>query len=373
MWPCLTKIVRCGIIRTFLIAPFCCAIFYFFTSHSPSAVPLALCLFLRLSLPMTNTKDTLLHTGILHQLRTVTESAAVATHPWIGRGQKNKSDGIAVDAMRTVLADLPFETHIVISEGKKDNAPQLYAGEKLGNATTGMSFDVAVDPIEGTSYTAKGLSDALSVIAMTEQAGMMPISSSSYYMDKISVCAAAKGVLEPQWNTSKKLDALSQALNKNKEDLTIYVLEKPRHEALVSELYEHKVRVLLYPAGDVTGALLAAMPHSGVDMLLGTGGTPEALLSAVAVKAMGGEFFARFNPQLEEEKHAIQEEGLSTTEWFCVDQLIPSSRVYFCASGLTDGLMLKGVKMDNGGAHVNSMLISHTHPVPQYVTHWQAI
>ena len=297
-------------------------------------------------------------TGVLHSLRQVTEAAVIACHDWVGKGQKETADGAAVDAMRARLNNLPFGVRVVIGEGEKDNAPQLYTGETLGNQGSDLQFDVAVDPVEGTSYMAKGLPDALAVIAMASKDSMMN-TGGSYYMDKLVVGKQARGLIEPHWSLAQKLDVLAQALNKNKEDLTVYVLEKPRHTALVAELYTHRVRVLLYPAGDVAGALLAAMPDSPVDALLGTGGTPEAILSAIAVKALGGDFFARFDPQLDAEKQAIAKQGFNTSDWYSINQLVASEEVFFCASGLTDGLMLKGVhKQVNGGFAVHSMLIS---------------
>ncbi len=290
-------------------------------------------------------------------LRTVTEQAAMAAFEWIGRGDKERGDGAAVDAMRTALAKIDVEGLVVIGEGEKDEAPQLYNGEIVGQAGSSFQADIAVDPVEGTSYLAKGLTNAMAVIAITPRGCMMD-PGPAFYMEKFAACAQAKGEIDPNWSTEEKLKTLARILKKDISEVTVYALEKPRHRQLVEEIHNAGARVLLYPAGDVAGALLAAIPNSGVDALMGTGGTPEGIMSAVAIRALGGEFLGRIDPQLQTEKLAVIEAGLDTTRWYQIEELVSSDDLYFCATGITTGLLLNGVERNQEGFTLQTLMVS---------------
>lgn len=293
----------------------------------------------------------------IYGLRTVTEKAAKAAFDWIGRGDKEQGDAAAVDAMRTALSQIDIEGLVVIGEGEKDEAPQLYNGEIVGRDGATFKADIAVDPVEGTSYLAKGLTNAMAVIAITPRGGMMD-PGPAFYMEKFAAPPQARGEIDPTWSTEQKLRTLAKILKKDISEITVYALEKPRHRKLVQEIHDVGARVLLYPAGDVAGALLAAIPDSGVDALMGTGGTPEGIMSAVAIKALGGEFLARIDPQLQTEKLAVIEAGMDTRKWYQLDDLITSDELYFCATGITTGLLLDGVERGPHGFRAQTLLVT---------------
>ena len=304
---------------------------------------------------MTNTADNTEH--LVYALRVVTEDAAIASYDWVGRSQKETGDGAAVDAMRTALNKMPISGKIIIGEGEKDEAPMLYQGEEVGAG--GRAYDIAVDPIEGTSYMAKGLPNAMATICMTP-AGAMMDPGPAYYMEKLAVPAEAKGKIDPAWPTAKKLEVLAECLGKAVKDLTVYVLEKPRHKTLIKEINAAGARVALYPAGDVAGALLAVLPDSGIDALMGTGGSPEGILTATAIKAMGGDFMGRIDPQFDDERKAVADAGMDTDRWYALDDLVAGDEAYFCATGITDGLLFDGVSKDDNYYRLQSLLISST-------------
>jgi fructose-1,6-bisphosphatase II len=305
----------------------------------------------------------------LYALRTVTEAAAIAAYDWIGRGRKEDGDGAAVDAMREALNHLAFEGVVVIGEGEKDEAPALYNGERLGQASGDIQLDIAVDPVEGTTYLAKGLTNALAVIAVAPRGSMMD-PGPAFYMDKLVVPPAARGKIDPTWPVERRLTALSQALDKPIGELTIYILDKPRHKPMIKRIYEAGARVALYPAGDVAGGLLAAMPDSGIDALMGTGGTPEGVMTACAVRALGGEFMGRLDPQLPSEQIAVRDAGLNTERWYAMEEMISSQNVFFCATGITEGLMLDGVQRHAHAHRLHTLMISGASGERQYLVNW---
>lgn len=290
-------------------------------------------------------------------LRTVTEAAARAAAEWIGRGDKNRGDGAAVDAMRAELNRLPIDGVVVIGEGEKDEAPLLYNGEQIGDPRHKMQFDIAVDPVEGTSYLAKGMTNALAVIAMAPR-GSMYVPGPCFYMEKFAGPPTVRGKIDPYAPTAEKLRVVARETGKPVSELTVYVLEKPRHKKLVEEIYEAGARVALYPAGDVAGALMAAIPDSGVDCLMGTGGTPEGIMTACAIRALGGEFMGRMDPQLNGERAAVREAGIDTTTWLMRDDLVTSDNVYFCATGITTGLLLEGVERKGDRMRTQTLMVS---------------
>lgn len=293
----------------------------------------------------------------IYALRTVTEAAAVAAYDWIGRGDKNQGDGAAVATMREALGRLPIDGKIVIGEGEKDEAPALYNGERVGDPDSPLKYDIAVDPVEGTSYLANGQTNAMTVMALAP-AGSMFDPGPAFYMEKFAAPAAARGKIKMEWSTERKLLTLAELLGKPIQDIKVYVLEKPRHRDLVAEILAVGARVALYPAGDVAGALMAAIPGSGIDALMGTGGTPEGVISACAIRALGGTFLGRINPQLQGERKAVEDAGISTTRWMTAEEMVTSPDVLFCATGVTSGLLFDGVERQTDFDRVQSLMIS---------------
>jgi fructose-1,6-bisphosphatase II len=305
----------------------------------------------------------------IYGLRNVTESAARAACDWIGRGDKQRGDGAAVEAMRRTLNALPFDGTVVIGEGEKDEAPELYKGEKVGTGHEGTRYDVAVDPVEGTTYLAKGLTNAMAVIAMSPQ-GTMFDPGPCFYMEKFAAPPAARGEIDPSWPTDRKLRRLAEVLEKPVSRLTIFVLEKPRHNRLVEEIHAVGARVALYPAGDVAGAIVAAFADGRIDALMGTGGTPEGIISACAIRALGGTFWGRLDPQLATEKMRLRETGLSTERWYQLEELVMSPEVLFCATGITTGLLFEGVEHGSTHYRTQTLMISGVTGERQLLTSW---
>lgn len=278
----------------------------------------------------------------VYALRQVTEAAARAAYDWIGRGRKEDGDGAAVHAMRAALGGLELDGVVVIGEGAKDGAPELYKGERVGHPEREPRFDVAVDPVEGTTYLAKGLTNAMAVIGIAPR-GTMLDPGPCFYMEKFAAPPAAQGKVDPTAPPAERLQQLAAALGKPVDELTVYVLEKPRHNALIAEIHDAGARVALYPAGDVAGAIMAAIPDSGIDALMGTGGTPEGILAACAIRGLGGVLYGRLDPQLQSEAAETRRAGLDTTRWHAIEELVASDDVFFCATGITSGLMVQGV------------------------------
>jgi fructose-1,6-bisphosphatase II len=294
---------------------------------------------------------------LVYSLRRVTESAACAAFNWIGRGDADDGGRAALDAVRGALAEVDIDAVVVIGEATKGEAPQPQRGERLGKPGATFKADIAVDPVEGTSYLVRGLTNALAVLAVAPRGAMMN-PGPAFYMEKFVASPPARGKIDPTWSTAKKLTTLAELLDKDVSDLTVFVLEKPRHRELVNEILAAGARVALYPAGDVAGALMAAIPGSGIDALMGTGGTPEGVMSACAIRAIGGEFLARFDPQLQTEAKAVKDAGIDTEKWYDRDEIITSDNVFFCATGITTGLMLEGVERSKTHYKVQTMMIA---------------
>lgn len=294
---------------------------------------------------------------LIYALRRVTENAALAAYDWIGRGDKIEGNQAPVEAMHRAIMDLDIDGEIVIGEGERDQVAQLYKGEPVGNPDASFKVDLAVDPLEGTTYLAKGQTNALAVIAVAPR-GTLLDPGPAFYMEKFAAPAAAVNKVDPEASTKDKLKALATALDKPLGALTIYVLEKPRHRDLLQEIHEAGARAALYPAGDVAGALLAAMPEAEIDALMGTGGTPEGVLSACAIRALGGEFLGRIDPQLQTEARAVSDAGMDTRRWYRRDEIVSSQSVFFCATGITTGLMLDGVSRTSDHYKIQTLMIS---------------
>src|SRR5918996_4201189 len=294
---------------------------------------------------------------LVFSLRRVTERAATAAFSWIGRGDSQDAGRAALDAMRAALAEIDIDAVVAIGEATRGEAPQPQRGERLGRPGSAFKADMAVDPVEGTSYLVRGQTNALAVLAVAPRGAMMN-PNPAFYMEKFEASAPARGKIDPRWSTEKKLTALAETLGKDVADLTVFVLEKPRHRELVEKILASGARVALYPAGDVAGALMAAIPGSGIDALMGTGGTPEGVMSACAIRAIGGEFLGRLDPQLQTEAKAVKDAGIDTNKWYDRDEIIASDNVFFCATGITTGLMLEGVERTKAHYKVQTMMIT---------------
>ncbi|HAS88116.1 MAG TPA: fructose-bisphosphatase class II [Desulfovibrio sp.] len=285
----------------------------------------------------------------------VTEAAALASARWLGRGDKNAGDQAAVDAMRLSFNSLEISGTVVIGEGEKDHAPMLYNGEKLG-VGEGPGMDVAVDPVEGTNLLAYGRPNAISVVGVAPT-GMMFDPGPSYYMQKLVVPTAARNMVDINAPVKDNLNKIAKALNKDVDDLVVFVLEKPRHHGLIQEIRDAGARIQLHTDGDVAGALMVVDPRSPVDVMIGTGGTPEGVLSACAIRIMGGEMFAKFDPQSESEKSALEEQGYDLRNIMTVNDLVKSDDIFFSATGISGGTFLRGVRYLGYGAETTSLVM----------------
>jgi fructose-1,6-bisphosphatase II len=309
---------------------------------------------------------------LVFSLRRVTERAATSAFSWIGRGDSQDAGRAALDAMRAALAEIDIDAVVAIGEATRGEAPQPQRGERLGRPGAPFKADIAVDPVEGTSYLVRGQTNALAVLAVAAR-GAMFNPGPAFYMEKFVASAPARGKIDPRWPVEKKLSTLAEVLNKDVSDLTVFVLEKPRHRELVERILAAGARVALYPAGDVAGALMAAIPGSGIDALMGTGGTPEGVMSACAIRAIGGEFLARLDPQLQTEAKAVKEAGIDTDKWYDRDEIITSDTVFFCATGITTGLMLEGVERSKSHYKVQTMMITGANGERQILTTYMPI
>lgn len=271
-----------------------------------------------------------------------TEAAAMAASRFMGRGNKNAVDGAAVSAMRLVLNTVYMDGMVVIGEGEKDNAPMLFNGEKLGKGTS-PSVDIAVDPVDGTTLTAYGRPNAVSVVAFADR-GSMYDPRHIFYMDKIATGPAAADVIDIEASIGDNIRAVAKATGKRVEDVTVIVLDRPRHEQLIRQIREERARIRLIQDGDVAGALSTCKPNSGIDLLVGIGGSPEAVISACALKCVGGNMQCKLWPRNEEETNKCREHGMDVDKVLTLDDLVSSDNVYFAATGVTDGDWLSGVK-----------------------------
>jgi fructose-1,6-bisphosphatase II len=278
------------------------------------------------------------------ELARATEAAAMAAARHMGRGDKELVDQAAVDAMRPVLGWIEMDGVVVIGEGEKDNAPMLYNGERVGNGSP-PKVDIAVDPVEGTSLTAKSLPNAIAVVALAER-GTMFDPGPAYYMDKLAVGREAAGVVDLEAPIETNLTRVAQAKGMELTELTVCVLDKPRHEELVRRILTTGARVKFLLEGDVAGAIMAARPGTGVDVLVGIGGTPEGVIAACALKCLGGTMFGRLAPRDETEQRAVLDAGQDLDRVLTIDDLVRGDNVFFAATGVTDGELLRGVRFE---------------------------
>lgn len=289
------------------------------------------------------------------ELARVTEAAALAAGRFMGRGDKEAADGAAVNAMRIVLQTVDMNGIIVIGEGEKDNAPMLYNGEFVGNGME-PDVDVAVDPIDGTRPLAFGRTNSLATVAIAPR-GTMFDPGPFVYMNKIAVGPEARGVINIEKSITENLQAIAKAKRKDVEDLTTIVLDRDRHKELIAEIRKAGARIRQIPDGDVAAALMTAWPDSGVDVLLGVGGTPEGVIAACALRAMGGEIQGKLFARDEDELRRGREAGYDFEKILTMDDLVSSEDVFFAATGITDGELLKGVRYFGDGASTDSLVV----------------
>ena len=289
------------------------------------------------------------------ELVRVTEAAAIAASPWVGYGDKNKADGAAVDAMRAFMDTVAMDGTVVIGEGEKDEAPMLFNGEQVGDGS-GAAVDVAVDPIDGTRLTAMGYNNALSVFAVAER-GTMFDPSAVFYMDKLVVGPEAADFVDMRLPVKQNVNLVAKALDKPVSQVTVCVLDRPRHEGLVKEIRQAGARVKFILDGDVAGAIAAARPGTGVDMMMGIGGTPEGIVTACAIKATGGIIQGRLAPTDDAEKQKALDAGLDLDAVLTTNELVTSDHCYFAATGITDGDLLRGVRFADGRVHTQSIVM----------------
>ncbi|MER7080203.1 fructose-1,6-bisphosphatase II [Saccharopolyspora kobensis] len=275
------------------------------------------------------------------ELVRVTEAAAMAAGRWVGRGDKNAGDGAAVDAMRKLIGTVSMRGVVVIGEGEKDEAPMLYNGEEVGNGE-GPECDVAVDPIDGTTLLSKGMPNALAVLAVSER-GTMFDPSAVFYMEKMAVGPEAAGHIDISAPIAENVRRVAKAKQIDVSDVTVCILDRPRHEQIVKEVREAGARIQFISDGDVAGAIASARPGSGVDMLLGIGGTPEGIISACALKCLDGEIQTRLWPRDDIERAKLREAGHDVNQVLTTSDLVRGDNMFFCATGITDGALLKGV------------------------------
>ncbi len=287
------------------------------------------------------------------ELVRVTEAAAMAAARQMGYGDKPAVDQAAVDAMRFVLDSVPMNGVVVIGEGEKDHAPMLYNGEEIGNGSEPL-VDVAVDPVDGTTLTAKAQPNAVAVVALSER-GTMFDPGPLVYMEKLAAGPEAAGVLDFEAPLADNLKALAKAKGGEVRDLTVCVLDRPRHERIVRDIRQAGARIKLIPDGDVAGAIMAAREGTGVDLLVGIGGTPEAVIAACALKCMDAVMFGRLYPRNDAERRAALDAGYDLDKVLTIDDLVRGDNVFFAATGVTDGELLRGVRFDRHGATTQSL------------------
>jgi fructose-1,6-bisphosphatase II len=289
------------------------------------------------------------------ELVRTTEAAALAASRWVGRGDKDGADGAAVDAMRIVLAQVSMDGIVVIGEGEKDEAPMLYNGERIGTGEP-PETDIAVDPVEGTTLTSLGQGGATSIIAVSDR-GTMFDPGPIFYMDKLAVGPESKGVIDINASPTENLRAVAKAKGESVRDVTAVILNRPRHDELIAEVREAGARIRLIEHGDAPAAIATAWWDSGVDILFGIGGCTEGVISAAALKCIGGEFQGRLHARNDAEREAAIAFGHDLDKVLTTDDLVRGDNCFFAATGITDGELLRGVHYDARGATTSSLVM----------------
>jgi len=289
------------------------------------------------------------------ELVRVTEAAAMAAGRWVGRGDKIGGDGAAVDAMRKLIGTVSMRGVVVIGEGEKDDAPMLFNGEEVGDGT-GALCDVAVDPIDGTTLMAKGMPGSIAVIAVAERGSMFD-PSAVFYMDKIAAGPEAADVVDITAPVAENIRRVAKAKHGHPEDVTVCILDRPRHAQLIEQVREAGARIRFISDGDVAGAISAARAGTGVDLLIGIGGTPEGIIAAAALKCMGGVMQAKLWPTDDDEKQRAIDAGHDLDRVLTTTDLVSGEDIFFCATGITDGELLRGVRYYADSVHTESIVM----------------
>ncbi|HPY23685.1 MAG TPA: class II fructose-bisphosphatase [Mycobacterium sp.] len=289
------------------------------------------------------------------ELVRVTEAGAMAAGRWVGRGDKEGGDGAAVDAMRQLVNSVSMRGVVVIGEGEKDNAPMLYNGEEVGNGD-GPDCDFAVDPIDGTTLMAKGMPNAISVLAVAERGAMFD-PSAVFYMNKIAAGPDVADFIDITSPIAANIQRIAKVRKASVSDITVCILDRPRHQKLMAEVRAAGARIRLISDGDVAGAISACRPDSGTDLLVGIGGTPEGIITAAAIRCMGGEIQATLAPKDDEERQKALDRGHDLSRVLTTTDLVSGENVFFCATGVTDGDLLKGVRYFGGGCTTQSIVM----------------
>jgi fructose-1,6-bisphosphatase II len=290
----------------------------------------------------------------------VTEAAAIASARIMGRGQRDEADLAAVEAMRAAMDEVEMRGTIVIGEGERDEAPMLWIGEPVGTQGPGdVQIDIAVDPLEGTNLVAHGQANAITVLAASEKGGLLHAPDT--YLEKLCVGPVAAGHVDIRDNATRNVRAIAAALRRDVRDITIVILERPRHEALIDEVRQVGARIKLISDGDLSAAISCAVSGTGVHGVMGIGGAPEGVLTAAALKCLGGEIQARFRFRNDDERERAERMGTTTDEnhVFSTDELAPGEKLVFAATGVTDGDLLHGVRFFAGGARTHSLVMAY--------------
>ena len=289
------------------------------------------------------------------ELVRVTEAGAMAAGRWVGRGDKEGGDGAAVDAIRELVNSVSMRGVVVIGEGEKDDAPMLYNGEAVGNGD-GPECDFAVDPVDGTTLMSKGMPNAISVLAVAERGAMFD-PSAVFYMDKIAVGPDAADVIDITAPIGENIAQVAKIRNATASDITVCILDRPRHRQLIADVRAAGARIRLITDGDVAGAISTCRPNSGTDILAGIGGTPEGIIAAAAIRCMGGAIQAKLAPTDDAERQKALDAGYDLDQVLATEDLVSGENVFFCATGVTDGDLLKGVQYYGGGCTTQSIVM----------------
>ncbi|GAA1587612.1 class II fructose-bisphosphatase [Kribbella hippodromi] len=289
------------------------------------------------------------------ELVRVTEAAAMAAGRWVGRGDKNGADGAAVNAMRTLIGTVGMDGVVVIGEGEKDNAPMLYNGEQVGSGE-GPACDVAVDPVDGTTLVAKGMNNGIAVMAVSARNSMYD-PSAVFYMEKLVVGPEAAEVVDIRLPVAENIRRVAKAKGSSVDDVTVVLLDRPRHEELATQIRATGARIKFISDGDVAGAVEAARPDTGLDMLLGIGGTPEGIIAACAMKCLGGKIQGKLWPRDEAERQKALDAGHDLDRVLDTDDLVSGDDCFFVATGITDGELLRGVRYGRSTARTHSLVM----------------
>jgi fructose-1,6-bisphosphatase II len=323
-------------------------------------------------MPIEQREEHFVHTGtkernLAMELIRVTEAAALSAGRWMGKGNKEMVDQAAVDAMRQALDGVDMSGIVIIGEGEKDEAPMLYIGEQVGNGNQ-PEVDVAVDPVDGTRLLSLGLPGALAVVAISERGTIYSAPPGVFYMEKIAVGPAMKHVIDINASVAVNLDRIARVRDARLDDLTVVILDRPRHQEIIKQVREVGARIRLISDGDVAAAIQAAMEdYMGVDVLMGIGGAPEAVLAAAAIKCIGGEIQCKIWPRNDQEREKLKADGIDLNQVFRTDDLIQGKDVSFAATGISSGELLDGVRYYGWGARTTSVMMRSRSGTIRYI------